>query len=67
MYNKKKDQIYKTPEELKLPTDVSAGYSKIVDTLKGIDVAIEKSDEECKKILDNHEKQFLLAYRVKLY
>jgi len=63
---KKRDKkdTYKTPEELKLLPENSASYNKIVDVFKNIDSTIEKGDETCKKVLDNHEKQFLLAYRV---
>lgn len=62
--HKEKKKEYKTAEDLNLLPEASANYTKIVETLKNIDSTIEKGDEECKKVLDNHEKQFLLAYRV---
>ncbi len=63
----KKKKEYKTAEELSLLPEVSGNYTKIVDAAKSIDDVIDRGDEQCKKVLDNHEKQFLLAYRVSLW
>ncbi len=59
-----KKKEFKTAEELKLVPEASANYGKIVDMLHNIDSTIDKGDDQCKKVLDSHEKQFLVAYRV---
>ena len=64
--SKEKKKDYKTAEALNLLPEASANYGKIIETLKSIDTTIEKGDVDCKKVLDNHEKQFLLAYRVNI-
>ena len=64
-YGKTNDRrTNKLTEELKGLPDVSSNYKKIVDTFENIGTAIQEGDEKCKKVLDDHEKQFLLAYRV---
>lgn len=57
-------RINKISEELKALPEVSTNFKKIVETFDNIGTTIQKGDEQCKKVLDDHEKQFLLAYRV---
>lgn len=65
LYDRPNDRrINKLSEELKSLPEVSANFKKIVETFDNIGTAIQKGDEQCKKVLDDHEKQFLLAYRV---
>jgi len=65
LYERPNDRrINKLSEELKVLPEVSTNFKKIVETFDNIEATIQKGDEQCKKVLDDHEKQFLLAYRV---